>query len=107
MTPLVGLDSQVPSVAIKPVVDDDDDEELDQLLGLQKPASEDTGHQLISGADKERGSPEKGFDAVKEVALEGTEEKTIEKNVTTQKSSSVKEVMTEEDLEDWLDSMIS
>lgn len=49
----------------------------------------------------------KGFDVVKEVAVEETEEKSIEKNVTTPKSSSVKEVMTEEDLEDWLDSMIS
>ncbi|XP_036003145.1 cell death regulator Aven [Fundulus heteroclitus] len=106
VTPAVGLDSQVPSAAVKPV-EEDGDEELDHLLGLQKPASSDAEHQLISGPDEERGSPEKGVEEVKEVVSEVTEEKTEDDIVTPPKSASVKETMTEEDLEDWLDSMIS
>ncbi|KAM4529785.1 cell death regulator Aven [Fundulus diaphanus] len=106
VTPAVGLDSQVPSVAVKPV-EEDGDEELDHLLGLQKPASGDAEHQLISGPDEERRSPEKGVEEVKEVVSEVTEEKAEDEIVIPPKSASVKEAMTEEDLEDWLDSMIS
>lgn len=57
--PAVGLNSQVSSVAVKPE-EEEDDEELDELLGLQKPGSDDAGHQLICSLNEERRSPEKG-----------------------------------------------
>lgn len=47
---------------------------------------------------------------VKEVVLEVVEEKTKEvkdKDITPPKSAPIKKEVTEEDLEDWLDSMIS
>ncbi|KAK5612550.1 hypothetical protein CRENBAI_011965, partial [Crenichthys baileyi] len=100
----VGLDSHVSSVAVKPM---EDDEELDQLLGLQKPASDDAGHQPTGGPVEERGSPEKGFEEVKEVVPEVAEEAATDEIVTSPKSVPVNKLMTEEDLEDWLDSMIS
>ncbi|KAM4713536.1 cell death regulator Aven isoform 1-T3 [Anableps anableps] len=106
VTSAVGLDSQVSPLAVKPV-EDDGDEELDELLGLQKPASDDAGHQQICGPNEERSSPEKGFEEVKEVVSEVIEEKAVDKTVTPPKSAPVKEALTEEDLEDWLDTMIS
>ncbi|KAG7508751.1 hypothetical protein JOB18_023382 [Solea senegalensis] len=74
---------------------DDGDEELDLLLSLDKPpvsvTHEDTG------------------DACENVKEVTTEEKmeVKEKDVTPPKSVEGKKDMTEEDLEDWLDSMIS
>ncbi|XP_014863972.1 PREDICTED: cell death regulator Aven isoform X1 [Poecilia mexicana] len=100
--PAVGLNSQVSSVAVKP--EEEGDEELDELLGLQKPGSDDAGHQLSCSPNEERRSPEKGFEEVKEVA---SEEKALDEDVAPPKAAEVKEAMTEEDLEDWLDSMIS
>ncbi|XP_037541852.1 cell death regulator Aven [Nematolebias whitei] len=84
------------STSISSVVDDGD-EELDQLLGLQKPVSE---QQPVS--PQEEASPHK--------VPEAEESKVVHNNVQDEEvgsSKSVKEEMTEEDLEDWLDSMIS
>ncbi|MEQ2312316.1 hypothetical protein AMECASPLE_029656 [Ameca splendens] len=72
-----------------------------------KPASGDAGHQSTGGPVEERGSPEKGFEEVKEVVPEVAEEAAEDEIATSPKSVPVKELMTEEDLEDWLDSMIS
>ncbi|CAB1413978.1 unnamed protein product [Pleuronectes platessa] len=80
--------------------EDDGDEELDELLGL-KPAP---GDQSVSATEEESPGPEEAC----EVTEEATEEKMEEvKVVTPPKSSSAKQEITEEDLEDWLDSMIS
>lgn len=54
--PASGSDSRVPSSAAETPVDDDD-EELDQLLGLEKPVP---GDQSVSVADEESDGPEKG-----------------------------------------------
>ncbi|XP_022593696.1 cell death regulator Aven [Seriola dumerili] len=89
--------------------EDDGDEELDQLLSLEKPVSGVVGNQSASVTDEERVSPEEVCAEMKEAAPEVLEEKTEEmknKDVTPPKAS-VKQEMTEEDLEDWLDSMIS
>ncbi|XP_068564518.1 cell death regulator Aven [Cebidichthys violaceus] len=96
------------SAAESPVVDDDDgDEELDQLLGLQEPVWDVSGSQSVS---EESAVPKKACEQVKEVKPVLIEEKmdeVKEKDVTPPKSASVRQEMTEEDLEDWLDSMIS
>ena len=55
---LSGLDSRVSSSAAKPPVDDAD-EELDQLLSLEKPVS---GNQSVMVADEKSDGPEKGED---------------------------------------------
>ncbi|XP_027896420.1 cell death regulator Aven isoform X1 [Xiphophorus couchianus] len=100
--PAVGLNSQVSSVAVKPEEEEEEeDEELDELLGLQKPGSDDAGHQLICSPNEERRSPEKGFEEA------ASEEKALDEDVAPPKPAEVKESITEEDLEDWLDSMIS
>ncbi|KAF5908446.1 cell death regulator Aven [Clarias magur] len=98
---------------------DDADEELDLLLGLQKPV---TG---LSLAQSKRSNPVEEVMAVSEEAasvVEENEEQVIkqakeDKEDTSRnqqkaeelqhKSEPVKQEMTEEDLEDWLDSMIS
>ncbi|KAF3850103.1 hypothetical protein F7725_019822 [Dissostichus mawsoni] len=95
--PATASHSQVPSL-----VEDEGDEELDQLLGLQKPVS---GNQSVS-LEEDRKVPEKECEEVKEVIQEKIVE-VKEKDVTPPKSASVKQEMTEDDLEDWLDSMIS
>ncbi|XP_017267349.1 cell death regulator Aven [Kryptolebias marmoratus] len=78
-------------VEVSSVADDgDEDEELDQLLSLEKPVSG-------SGPGEEEASPEK---VPEEVVSKVTEEE-------VSPAKPVKEEMTEEDLEDWLDSMIS
>ncbi|KAA8583019.1 hypothetical protein FQN60_015565, partial [Etheostoma spectabile] len=51
--PASGSDSQVSSSAAAPPEDDDGDEELDQLLGLQKPVSGVSGNQLVRVADEQ------------------------------------------------------
>ncbi|XP_067337192.1 cell death regulator Aven isoform X2 [Channa argus] len=89
------------SKAAEPPVDDGD-EELDQLLSLQKPVSSDLENQ--SAADV---VPQEACEETK-VTPETKDEKTEKVNdVTPPKSASVRQEMTEEDLEDWLDSMIS
>ncbi|XP_074471891.1 cell death regulator Aven [Sebastes fasciatus] len=110
--PASGSDSQVSlSTTEPPVGDDGGDEELDQLLNLQTPVTDVSGNQSISVAgDEEIVVPEKVCEEVTEVVPEVVEEKMEEvkdKDVTPPKSASVKQEMTEEDLEDWLDSMIS
>ncbi|XP_008283112.1 cell death regulator Aven [Stegastes partitus] len=101
--PALASDLQVSSVAAQPPLDDGDDEELDQLLSLQKPVS--------GGADEETAVPEKECEEVKVVIEEKMKEdeevKDKEEGITPSKPASVKQEMTEEDLEDWLDSMIS
>ncbi|XP_071323898.1 cell death regulator Aven isoform X2 [Trachinotus anak] len=97
------------SNAAKPP-EDDGDEELDQLLGLQKPVSGVVGNQSASVPEEESGGPEEACEEMKAAVPEVLEEKMEEvkdKDVTPPKSASVKQEMTEEDLEDWLDSMIS
>uniref|UniRef100_A0A1A7W728 Apoptosis, caspase activation inhibitor n=1 Tax=Iconisemion striatum TaxID=60296 RepID=A0A1A7W728_9TELE len=93
--------SLVSSVA----ADEDDDEELDQLLCLQNPVSDVEGHQPVCGPGQEEGSED-----VKEMespVVEVNTEDVKDRVVTPPKSAAAKEEMTEEDLEDWLDSMIS
>uniref|UniRef100_G3NYU0 Apoptosis, caspase activation inhibitor n=1 Tax=Gasterosteus aculeatus aculeatus TaxID=481459 RepID=G3NYU0_GASAC len=95
-------DPPVSSSAAEPPVDDD--EELDQLLSLQKPVWHDSGGQSVSVA------PKRACEQVQEKVPVLTEEKTDEvknKDVNPRESASVRQEMTEEDLEDWLDSMIS
>ncbi|XP_054474290.1 cell death regulator Aven [Anoplopoma fimbria] len=108
--PASNSDSPFPSSAAEPPVDDGGDEELDQLLSLQKPVWDVSGSQSVSVADEESAVPKKALEQVKEMEPVLTEEKMDEakdKDVTPPKSASVKQEMTEEDLEDWLDSMIS
>lgn len=107
--PVLVSDSKVSSSAAEPPLDDAD-EELDQLLSLQKPVSGVSGNQSISVSDEESAVPEKVCEEVKEVVPEVIEEKmevVKNKDVTPPKSASVRQEVTEEDLEDWLDSMIS
>ncbi|KAF6729891.1 Cell death regulator Aven [Oryzias melastigma] len=71
---------------------DDGDEELDQLLSLQKPDSQSVGaveKEQIPVTVMEAGLEERSGDA------------------SPVKSAPVRQEMSEEDLEDWLDSMIS
>lgn len=85
---------------------DDIDEELDQLLSLQKPVSA-LGNQFQDTLDEEQCESEKVCEEVKEDVPEVSEEKTDEvkdKHVT---QAPAKKELTEDDLEDWLDSMIS
>ncbi|XP_075939904.1 cell death regulator Aven isoform X2 [Anarhichas minor] len=100
------------SAAEPPVVDDDGggDEELDQLLSLQKPVWDVSGSQPVSVADEESAVLEKACEQVKDmkpVLIEEKMDEVKDKDVTPPKSASARQEMTEEDLEDWLDSMIS
>ncbi|XP_038582166.1 cell death regulator Aven [Micropterus salmoides] len=100
-------DSQVSLRPAEPPADDVD-EELDQLLSLQKPVLGVSGNQSVT--DEETAVPEKACEEVKEVVPKVIEEKMEEvkdKDVTPPKSASARQEVTEEDLEDWLDSMIS
>ncbi|XP_039874245.1 cell death regulator Aven isoform X2 [Simochromis diagramma] len=90
--PVGGSGSQLSSsAAATETLVDDADEELDNLLNLQKPASE--------------------CEEVKDVTAKPIENKMIEvekdKDIAPPQSAPSKQEMTEEDLEDWLDSMIS
>ncbi|KAM7395129.1 hypothetical protein PAMA_006738 [Pampus argenteus] len=102
--PVSGSHTRVSSSAAEPPVDDDDDEELDQLLGLEKPVS---GDQSVSVADQESDGPEKACEEAVPEAIEEKMEEVKNKDDTPPKSSSIRQEVTEEDLEDWLDSMIS
>ncbi|XP_072218508.1 cell death regulator Aven isoform X2 [Leuresthes tenuis] len=103
--PVVGSDSQVTSVAAEPVVDDGDDE-LDQLLNLQNPDSRVAGNQVVRCADNESPASEQACEKVVQKAMDEMEEGKDE-DVTPSESPPVRKEVTEEDLEDWLDSMIS
>lgn len=85
---------------------EDMEEELDELLSLHEPASAD------GNVDLEKEKPESG-EACEEVKKDvpevvrekdEMEEEVRDKHVT---AASVKKELTEEELEDWLDSMIS
>ncbi|XP_026175340.1 cell death regulator Aven [Mastacembelus armatus] len=107
--PVLDSEPQVTSCASQPM--DDGDEELDQLLSLQKPLLLVSESQSDSVTDEESAAPEKVCEEKEEVIPEVTEEKMEKvkdvKDVKPPKSASVRQEMTEEDLEDWLDSMIS
>ncbi|XP_061602258.1 cell death regulator Aven isoform X2 [Cololabis saira] len=121
------LDPQVSHVPAESAVDDGD-EELDQLLGLQKPDS-GAAEQPLGGGCEENAAPETSEEnAAPETSEENAAPETSEENAAPETMSEVKvepeekeevkeeappecasskEEMTEEDLEDWLDSMIS
>ncbi|XP_034384341.1 cell death regulator Aven isoform X2 [Cyclopterus lumpus] len=115
--PASSSDSPGSSSAAEPPVDDvdddddDGDEELDQLLSLQKPVWDVSGSQSVSVADEESAPPKKTCEQVEEMEPAVTEEKMDEvkdKDVRTPpESASARQEVTEEDLEDWLDSMIA
>ncbi|KAL3979554.1 hypothetical protein ACER0C_018104 [Sarotherodon galilaeus] len=110
--PVGGSGSQLSSsAAAAETMVDDADEELDKLLNLQKPVSGDAGNQPVSGAEMESAVAEKECEEVKDVTAKPIEEKKIEvvkdKDIAPPQSAPSKQEMTEEDLEDWLDSMIS
>ncbi|CAB1339838.1 unnamed protein product [Coregonus sp. 'balchen'] len=98
------------SAAKTPVVDDMD-KELDQLLTLQSPFSEPSGR-LVEVPDKpleerEELVPEEEREDKKQETQQVKEEIQKEDVAAPPKAEVAKEVVTEEDLEDWLDSMIS
>lgn len=110
--PVGGSGSQLSSsAAATETLVDDADEELDKLLSLQKPASGDVGNKPVSGAEMESAVTEKECEEVKDVTAKPIEEKMMEvvkdKDIAPPQSAPSKQEMTEEDLEDWLDSMIS
>ncbi|CAN9507922.1 unnamed protein product [Ophioblennius macclurei] len=83
--------------------DEDADEELEQLLTLQKPLADAAHEQTVSGKDQVDAAPETTpCVEAKEVRQEEKTEELKDKD-----NMPVKQEMTEEDLEDWLDSMIS
>ncbi|XP_061561147.1 cell death regulator Aven [Phycodurus eques] len=96
-------DFQAPSSAVMPSADDVD-EELDQLLTLAKPLCPVSGGQPVN---VESTAVLKELDTVTEVLIEEKMEETKDAQIAPPVSASVKQEMTEEDLEDWLDSMIS
>ncbi|XP_014270039.1 cell death regulator Aven [Maylandia zebra] len=110
--PVGGSGSQLSSsAAATETLVDDADEELDNLLNLQKPVSGDVGNEPVSGAEMESAVKEKECEEVKDVTAKPIEEKMMEvmkdKDIAPPQSAPSKQEMTEEDLEDWLDSMIS
>ncbi|CAI5684162.1 unnamed protein product [Oreochromis niloticus] len=110
--PVGGSGSQLSSLAAAAeTMVDDADEELDKLLNLQKPVSGDAGNQPVSGAEMESAVTEKECEEVKDVTAKPIEEKKMEvvkdKDIAPPQSVPSKQEMTEDDLEDWLDSMIS
>ncbi|KAL7871672.1 hypothetical protein SRHO_G00066550 [Serrasalmus rhombeus] len=93
--------------------EDDADGELDLLLGIHKPLTElSIAEPRTSNPAEEPASPEK-VEEKKEEVVEVNQlkaEKEAERKKAEEvkpESASVKQEMTEEDLEDWLDSMIS
>ncbi|XP_070843329.1 cell death regulator Aven [Chaetodon trifascialis] len=100
---VLGSDPRVSSTAAESLPVEDDDEELDQLLSLQKSVLGVSGNQSV--AEDECVVPDEACEELKEAMEEKLEVK--EKDVTPAQSASVRKEVTEEDLEDWLDSMIS
>ncbi|XP_077366250.1 cell death regulator Aven [Festucalex cinctus] len=103
LNPSASSDFQAPSSAVTPSADEVD-EELDQLLTLAKPLCPVSGGQSVN---VESAAVMKDCDAVADVTIEEKMEEPKENQITPPESVSVKQKMTEEDLEDWLDSMIS
>ncbi|XP_074541850.1 cell death regulator Aven [Halichoeres trimaculatus] len=103
-------DANPSSHSAESVPQQDVDEELDQLLSLQKPVQADSGDQGVCASEEESAAPERVCDEVKETSPEVKEEKKAEvknKDVTPPNPAPIRPAVTEEDLEDWLDSMIS
>ncbi|XP_068198070.1 cell death regulator Aven [Antennarius striatus] len=102
--PASDAEARVPSCSgeclLRIPVEEEEDEELDQLLSLQKTAPGVSGNQYVRATDTESVVPEKAFEEV----TEKMEEVEDDANHT---SAPVRKEVTEEDLEDWLDSMIS
>ncbi|XP_072540846.1 cell death regulator Aven [Salminus brasiliensis] len=112
--PGTNLSSQAPTAVISH--EDEADEELDHLLGLQKPVTELSLSETRFSAEEASASPEKasGVEERDKVVVDVDQIKTEEAERMQQpakemkpQSDSVKKEITEEDLEDWLDSMIS
>lgn len=101
-TPLKPL---TPSVVESP---EEDMDELDQLLSLDKPVSA-SGNEANAALDQEKSAPEKVYEEVKKNVPEVVEKEDKMAEVKDKRVSpaSVKTELTEDDLEDWLDSMIS
>ncbi|MCI4389511.1 hypothetical protein PGIGA_G00098890 [Pangasianodon gigas] len=110
--------SHTSTAVISPV--DDADKELDLLLGLQKPVTglnldesktSNTVEEVTATSEKAASMVEEMEEQVVEMDQAKTEEETNRNQQKPeelqQKSEPVKQEMTEEDLEDWLDSMIS
>lgn len=102
--------SSIPSASSKTVesLEEDLDEELDQLLSLDKPVSA-SGHEANAAVHQEESAPEKVCEEVKKDVpkVVEKEDKMAEVKDTHVSPTPVKKELTEEDLEDWLDSMIS
>ncbi|XP_037100574.1 cell death regulator Aven [Syngnathus acus] len=96
-------DLQAPSSVVTASADELDDE-LDQLLTLAKPLNPVSGDQSVN---VESAVVMKDCDTVTEVQTEEKMEEPKDNITAPPESASVKQEMTEEDLEDWLDSMIS
>ncbi|XP_077408303.1 cell death regulator Aven [Vanacampus margaritifer] len=103
LSPSASSDFRAPSSAVTSPADDVD-EELDQLLTLAKPLCPVSGGPSVN---VESAAVMKDCDAVTEVPIEEKMEEPKENQIAPPESASVKQKMTEEDLEDWLDSMIS
>ncbi|KAK7907583.1 hypothetical protein WMY93_016195 [Mugilogobius chulae] len=82
------------------------DQELDELLSLHKP---DATQLNLSSVVKETSAIDKACEEVKDVPKVAEEKDKMEEEVRDRHvtEASVKKELTEEDLEDWLDSMIS
>ncbi|KAM6965329.1 cell death regulator Aven [Aplochiton taeniatus] len=88
----------------------DIDEDLDQLLHLENPVSELAVSQPVCVEDKPAPAPAEPFSQESEQPAPEdirVEPEGKEAEATPPKAVSVKQEVTEEDLEDWLDSMIS
>lgn len=94
---LPNIESQV-SQRTADLLLEDADEELDQLLSLEKPLSSVSSVAVETCSDVKGGSQQ---------VEEGKKEEIGDEPLTSPKSVRVRQEMTEEDLEDWLDSMIS
>ncbi|XP_077443893.1 cell death regulator Aven isoform X2 [Stigmatopora argus] len=98
-------DFQPPSSAVSPSADNVD-EELDQLLTLAKPLRPFSRGQSVNVEDA--GVPKNPeFDSATEVPINEKLEEPNDDRIVPPELASTKKEMTEEDLEDWLDSMIS
>lgn len=86
---------------------EDMDEELDQLLCLQSPVSEPAGTSPGRAQEEKEKEEEEEEEMVRDKPTLEREEPVPEEVSAPPKAEPVKQDMTEEDLEDWLDSMIS
>lgn len=93
------------STAVPPATDDAD-QELDLLLSLQKPSTEMTSVQSHTTTDNVLNSPTQAGSGEEETKDQMVDMKETKPEVEREAKPTSQEV-TEEDLEDWLDSMIS